>query len=301
MSRPRHLLEAAVFGALLVFGRVAPLPVLRALGTLAGELGYRLDRRHRQIALDNLEAALGGELGPAERAAVARACWRHFGRITFETLAFPRISRNTIGSLVRYEGLEHLESAYARGRGVLLFSGHYGHWELAALLQGHLGFRLSLVVRPLDNPFLDAMLARLRRFSGNAIISKRRAIRPMLEALERGEGVAIVIDQDARERGVFVPFFGRPASTTPTLALLALRTGAAIVPVFSLPEPRGRWRIVYEPEVPVRPSGNLRADVRSVTARCTAVIESWVRRRPELWLWMHRRWKTAPRGAGSEP
>jgi KDO2-lipid IV(A) lauroyltransferase len=116
----------------------------------------------------------------------------------------------------------------------------------------------------------------------------------MLRALGRGEGVAFVPDQDARRDGIFVPFFGRPASTTPTLALMALRTGAAVVPTFSVPAGDGSWLVVYEPEVEVAPTADREADVHRITAECTAIIERWIRRRPELWLWMHRRWKTRP-------
>ncbi len=297
MRHPRHLLEAAAFGALLALARVVPHRTLLALGAVAGDLGYLFDRRHRRLTLDHLRLAFGGALTENDAREIARACWRHLGRIALDTLAFPRLSADSAGSSVRYEGLEHIRGAYARGRGVLLFSGHFGHWELVALMQGHLGLPLALVTRPLDNPILERMLGRLRALSGNAIIHKRRATREMMRALRSGSGVAIVIDQDAREEGVFVPFFGRPASTTPTLALLALRTGASVVPVFSLPEPRGGWRVVYEPEVEVRPTGTLEADVLDVTARCTGILERWVRSRPELWLWMHRRWKTSPPAA----
>jgi KDO2-lipid IV(A) lauroyltransferase len=195
---------------------------------------------------------------------------------------------------VHYRGLEHIRAAYARGRGVLLFSGHYGHWELIALMQGHLGLPLALVARPLDNPRLERLLFALRTGSGNRVIHKRRAVREMLRTLHDGSGVAIVLDQDARGDGVFVPFFGRLASTTPTLALLALRSGAAVVPTYSLPRPDRSWDVVYEPALPIRPSGDTPADVLRITAACTARIESWIRERPELWLWMHRRWKTRP-------
>jgi KDO2-lipid IV(A) lauroyltransferase len=139
------------------------------------------------------------------------------------------------------------------------------------------------------------MLAVLRGSSGNRIIHKRSAVREMLRALSRGEGVAFVPDQDARADGIFVPFFGHAASTTPTLALLALRTGAAVVPTFSVPQPDGSWLVTYEPEVPVESTSDRDEDVRRITAACTAIIERWVRRHPELWLWMHRRWKTRPR------
>jgi len=292
----RFLLEAAAFAVILGAARLLPRRALLALGSGAGWLGYLLDRRHRGIAIDNLRAIYGPSLHEAEVLRIVKACWRHFGRILFDALAFPRLSARSAGSVVQYEGLEHIRSAYARGKGVILFSAHYGHWELVALMQGYLAMPLALVARPLDNPYLERMLARLRSGSGNVIIHKRSAVREMLRAIRRGIGVAIVIDQDARDLGVIVPFMGRPASTTPTLALLALRTGAAVVPVFSVPLAGGTWRVVYGPEVEVRDTGDHDADVARLTAACTAVVETWVRRHPELWLWMHRRWKTAPPG-----
>jgi KDO2-lipid IV(A) lauroyltransferase len=161
-------------------------------------------------------------------------------------------------------------------------------------MQGFLDLPLALVARPLDNPWLEQLLARLRGLSGNRVIHKRRAVREILRVLREAQGIAIVLDQDARRDGIFVPFLGRPASTTPTLALVALRTGACVVPTYSLPHEDGSYTVVYEPEVEVGSTGDLEADVRRLTAECTAHIERWVRERPELWLWMHRRWKTRP-------
>jgi len=292
MKQVRFLIEAALFGLLLQMARVTPRSFLRFLGAGAGLLGYLLDSRHRAIALDNLSMAYGSSPSSPEMRRIARECWIHFGRILFDALAFHRLSAATAGRVVRYEGLEHIRNAYARGKGVLLFSAHYGHWELVALMQGYLGLPLSLVTRPLDNRRLEKMLVRLRGGSGNRIVHKRNAVREMLAAVRNGSGVAIVIDQDAHEEGVFVPFFNRPASTTPTLALLALRTGAAVVPVFSVPQSDGSYLVTYEPEVRVHSTGDRDADVHRLTGDCTAIIERWVRKHPELWLWMHRRWKT---------
>lgn len=296
MRRLRFLLEAAAFASILRVAGLLPRRLLLAAGSAAGRLGYVLDGRHRRIATDNLRRVFGPSLPESEIRRIAKACWRHFGRILFDALSFSRLSADSAGSVVHYEGLEHLRAAYARGRGVILFSGHFGHWELVALMQGYLGMPLALVTRPLDNPILERMLAGLRSGSGNVIIHKRSAVKEMLRAIQRGIGVAIVIDQDARDLGVFVPFLGRPASTTPTLALLALKTGAAVVPVFSTPLPEGAWRVVYEPEIEVRNTGDRAADVLRLTAECTARLETWVRRYPELWLWMHRRFKTEPPG-----
>lgn len=301
MNPVRAALEAAIFRVLLELARWLPRPLWIGLGAATGDLARVLDRRHTRIAHENLRLAYRDALAPAEADRIVRECWRHFGRITFDALAFPQLSERDAGSIVSFEGLEHVRAAYARGKGVLVFSGHYGHWELNAVMQGHLGLPLALVTRPLDNPRLERMLADLRTRSGNVVVHKRRAVREMVKALDRGIGVAIVIDQDARESGIFVPFFGRPASTTPTLAAIALRTGAAVVPSFSYPLPGGKWRVVYDPEVPVTATGDREADVRDLTAACTSILERRVRERPELWLWMHRRWKTQPSPEGASP
>lgn len=300
MKPLRFWIEAAIFRLLLHSARFCPRRLLLAGGSLAGRLGYLFDRRHRRIAFDNLALAYGPELGRARARRIVRACWRHFGRITFDTLCFSRFDRESARRIVRYEGLDHIRNAYAKGKGVLLFSGHFGHWELTAMMQGFLGLPLALVTRPLDNPRLERLLAELRGRSGNRLIHKRRGVRQMLAALREGIGVAIVIDQDARRHGVFVPFFGRLASTTPTLALLALRSGAAVVPTYSIPQPDGSYLVVYEPEVEVLATGNRLDDRKRITEQCTEILERWVRRDPELWLWMHRRWKTRPPRAAEE-
>ena len=299
MTELRYRLEAALFAVLVQAARFLPRRLLLGLGSVTGDLGYLFDRRHRRIGLENLTQAFGDELAPAERRRVLRDCWRHFGRITLDTLNFPRFGPADVDTLIRFEGLEHVREAYAKKKGVLLFTAHFGHWELTALMQGYLGFPMALVARPLDNPYLERMLARVRGLSGNRIVHKRNAVREMLKALQAGIGVAIVIDQDARGSGVFVPFFGQPASTTPTLALLALRTDAPVVPCFCIAERDGTYRAVYGPEVKVRSTGDRDADVLRLTAECTATIERWVRQHPELWLWMHRRWKTQPPSNGT--
>jgi KDO2-lipid IV(A) lauroyltransferase len=292
----RHL-ESAAVGAMTALAGVLPRTAMLGIGSAVGRLSYAIDARHRRITLDNLRLAYRDELPERELRRIARGSWAHFARIGIDTLNFGRFSADAIGRVVHYQGLEHIRAAYDRGRGVLLFSGHYGHWELIALMQGHLGLPLVLVTRPLDNPMLEARLGKLRGASGNVIIHRRGAVREMLKALRRGLGVAIVIDQDARRRGIFVPFFGRPSSTTPTLASLALKTGAAVVPVFSVPRRDGSYDVTYEPEVVIEDTGDPEADVRRITAHCTAIIERWVRLHPEIWLWMHRRWKTAPKTA----
>lgn len=291
----RHRVEDLVFGVLFGLAGRVPRRGMLALGSAVGTLGYCVDGGRRRVALDNLKLAYGEALTPRAARRIALGCFRHFARITVDTVACSRLAAVEMGRLVEYEGLEHIRAAYARGRGVLLFSGHYGHWELTALMQGWLGLPLTLITRPLDNPYLERRLARIRSRSGNRVVHRRNAVREMLRSVRDKIGVAILIDQDARRDGIFVPFFGQPAATVPTLALLALRTGAAVVPTFSVPVGR-RYRIVYEPAVTIVATGDLDADVARLTEQFTAIIERRIRERPEVWLWLHRRWKRRPDG-----
>jgi KDO2-lipid IV(A) lauroyltransferase len=154
---------------------------------------------------------------------------------------------------------------------------------------------LAMVTRPLDNPHLEKILFGYRTLSGNQVIHKQGAAKEMLRAIRRGDGVAIVIDQNVRgEDGLFVDFFGTPASTTPALATLALKTESPVVPVFGIPMPDGRYRIRYLPEVQPERTGDTRADILALTQRCTRIIEDQIRAEPEHWVWMHRRWRTRP-------
>jgi len=262
---------------------------------------YHLVPRLRVMALANLERALGETRPLEERVAIAKGSFAYLGRLLCDTPAFPKVRARQMERFAVFEGLEHVQRAYAKGRGVFVFSGHYGNWEMVALLQGYLGMPLAMVTRPLDNPRLERILFGYRTLSGNQVIHKRGAAKEMLRAIRRGWGVAIVIDQNVRgEDGIFVDFFGTPASTTPALATLALKTDAPIVPVFGIPLPDGRYLVRYLPEVEFQRSGDRRQDIADLTQRCTRIIEDQIRRQPEFWVWMHRRWRTRPRQDRSE-
>ena len=293
-KRLRFAAETGVAATLLGLARWLPRPILAAVGVSMGEIAYRIDRKHTQVATSNLESAFGASWSRSDRRRMARACWRHYGRITADAAAFPRLRASDIGRRVRYEGLESVKAAYAEGRGVLVISGHFGHWELTAYMQGFLGLPMMLITKPMENPRLETMLAALRLGSGNQVVAKANAMREVVKALARGVGVAVMIDQDARGSGIFVPFFGRPSSTITTVGMMHLRTKAAVVATFSYPEVDGGWRIVYERLVFPNLSGDRDRDVRRITEETTALLEAKIRERPELWMWMHRRWKTAP-------
>jgi Kdo2-lipid IVA lauroyltransferase/acyltransferase len=290
-----HLLSYLAGRCVFALMSFLPTRAARRLGAGLGRLFFRLSPRHRRIALGNLAAALGDHLSEAERLQVAHASFAHLGAIVADATHFPRHVRRPTAELAVYEGVDYLKAAAALGRGVLVFSGHYGHWELVALLQYRLGLPMTMVVSPLENTRYDRFITRLRQISGNTILSKRRAARPILKALQEGRAIAILIDQNVRgEGGLFVDFFGRPASTTPALATLAFRSGAPIVPVFSWFLPDGRLQISYRPMIQATRQGAIEDDIRALTRACTAILEEEIRRRPSFWMWMHNRWRTRP-------
>lgn len=299
MRRPvslRHRLEHLAVAGIRRAQRSVPHRLVLGFGAALGLAFYALDRLHRRVALANLAAAFPRR-SAAERRAIARAAFAHFGRLLVELLRFGSLSRERLLELVEFEGEDRVWNAYSQKRGVLLFSGHFGFWELQGIVHG-LHFRpIGVLARALDNPLLNAELERLRGHTGNSVIYRRGAIRPILRALQSGEGVALLIDQHIQSAdAVYVDFFNRPAATTSALAAIALRTGAPVIPLFALPLPGGRYRMIYDHAVePPAPDSADR--IREFTQRCTDVLEMYVRRHPELWLWMHRRW----RDVGGEP
>ncbi len=267
-----------------------PMSAVRACGSALGRLAYTVDRFHRRIALDNLAHAFPAR-PDSERRAVAREMFAHFGRLLLELMKFGHLSRDEMLRLADSDGEERVRAAYQQGRGVLFFTGHFGYWEMQAISQPLRVRPVSVLARPLDNPLLHQLLERIRTRTGNTVIYRQGAIRKVLRELSANRGVALLIDQHLHTAdAVYVDFFRRPAATTSALAALALRTGAPVIPVFALPLPGGRYRFVYEHPVEP-PRGDSPDAVREFTQRCTDVLEMYVRRHPELWLWMHRRWR----------
>jgi len=278
--------------ARLVQACVRPLPMslVRACGGALGRAVYVVDGFHRRIALTNLAHAFPSR-SPAESRAIARAMFAHFGRLLLELIKFGTLSEAQMLSRIECDGEERVHQAYQQGRGVLFFTGHFGYWEMQAIAQPLRVRTVSVLARPLDNPYLHDWLERIRTRTGNSVIYRQGAIRKVMRELAANRGVALLIDQHLHSSdAVYVDFFDRPAATTSALAALALRTGAPVIPVFALPLPGGRYRFVYERPVPP-PREDSPDAVREFTQRCTDVLEMYVRRDPALWLWMHRRWR----------
>ena len=286
----RFALEYALVRAIETIVRPLPMGTVRSCGAVLGRLAYRVDAFHRRTALDNLQRALGTR-SEAERRAIARGMFQHFGSLLLELLKFRTLSSARVRALVEVEGEERVWQAYQQERGVLFFTGHFGYWEMHAIAHP-LRFRpIAVLARPLDNPHLHQLMEQTRTSTGNSVIYRQGAVRKVLRELTSNRGIAILIDQHLHTPdAVYVDFFRRPAATTSALAALALRTGAPVIPVFALPLPNGRYRLIYEHAV--EPPREDTADaIRDFTQRCTDVLEMYVRRHPELWLWMHRRWR----------
>lgn len=281
-----------------IFLRVLNLVPLRLRMRVFAGLGillYYLDARHRRIAQRNLALALDHESG-MDRARISRAVFKNLGRVLGEFSFTPSLNARNISDYVFLSGLENFQRAYEKGRGVLFLTAHFGNWEwMAAAFPLLVGSKCHVVVRPLDNPFLDGIVERLRRSTGNETIPKQKSMARILRLLRQKEVVGILLDQNmAWQEGVFVEFFGELACTNTGMALLALKTGTPVLPAFNIRQPDGRYRIVIEPEVPLIETGDKDLDVEKNTELFTRIIERHVRAQPDHWLWLHQRWKTRP-------
>src|SRR2546423_10760978 len=245
----------------------------------------------------NLELAFP-EKTEKERKRILRAEFTSLGRQLAELCQFPRYTPENVDQVVVYDGLENYERAFARGKGVLFLTAHFGAWELSAFAHSLHGHRVNIVMRPMDNEYLDRMLQSYRTMHGNKVVPKDDFVRRLLAAMKAGETVGILMDTNMTPpQGVFVDFFGIPACTASGLARIALRTDAAVVPGFTVWDSKLRKYILhFDPAVELIRTGDDQADIVANTAKFTKVIEDFIRRYPDQWLWVHRRWKTRPEG-----
>jgi KDO2-lipid IV(A) lauroyltransferase len=218
-----------------------------------------------------------------------------------EVCLFPSYTRENVTKIVVYDGFENFERAEARGKGVIYLTAHLGGWELSAFSHSIQGHPLHVVMRSMDNPFLDRFITHLRTMHGNRAVDKDNFVRGLLSAMKAGETVGILMDTNMTPpQGVFVDFFGIPACTASGLARIALRTDAAVVPGFTIWDRELRkYRLRFDPALDLIRTGDEEADIVANTALFTKVIEEYVRRYPDQWLWVHRRWKTRPAGEKS--
>jgi KDO2-lipid IV(A) lauroyltransferase len=238
------------------------------------------------------------EKTPRERAKILRGEFTSLGRQLAEVCLFPKYTLKNINTVIVYDGFENYERAFARGKGVLFLTAHFGGWELSAFAHSLHGHPMHVVMRPMDNVYLDNMIRAYRTMHGNTMVDKDDFVRGLLSAMKQGEVVGILMDTNMTPpQGIFVDYFGIPACTASGLAKIALRTDAAVVPGLSIWDPALRkYRLRFDPAVNLIRTGNNEADIAANTQLFTKIIEDYVRRYPDQWLWIHRRWKTRPEG-----
>jgi Kdo2-lipid IVA lauroyltransferase/acyltransferase len=241
--------------------------------------------RYRRIARENLLRAGYSDPNP-----IIDGVYLSIARIVSTFEAMPRINKTNVGEWIHYDGLENFTNAMARGKGVLVATAHLGNWELSAFTHAIMTGPMHIVVRPLDNPHLDTFVEKRRALTGNPVIAKKDGARGIFRALQSGAAVGILIDQNAsREEGVFIDFFGRKACANSAFVKFAHRMGAPVVPGFALwNESERRYVLRFYPEIPM--TGDMQAD----TQRVHTFLETVIRKYPDQWLWIHRRWKTQP-------
>jgi KDO2-lipid IV(A) lauroyltransferase len=267
---------------------------------LAGGLAwlvYRLLGRLRRVGERNLTLALP-QLSSPEKEGTLKGVYRHLGWQLVEFCRMPRYTRENTRGWIRTEGLEHYVAARDRGKGVLVLTGHLGAWELSSFYHSLMGFPMGMVIRRLDNRLLDEFVNGIRCMHGNRVLHKDDFARGLLTAMRDGETVGILMDTNMTPpQGVFVDFFGIEACTASGLSRVALKTGAAVLPGFVLWEPAEQQYVLhFGEELHCARSGDSEADVLALTQQCNDVLESWIRRYRDQWLWIHRRWKTRPAG-----
>ncbi|HEX4783590.1 MAG TPA: lysophospholipid acyltransferase family protein [Candidatus Sulfotelmatobacter sp.] len=292
----RKLEYAAAWPFIKILG-LMPRRISRAFAIAIAQVVYVLHFRLRQVGMCNL-AMVFPEKSLAERRRILRGVFTSLGRQLAELCQFPRYTPENIDQVVVYDGLENYERAYAQGKGVLFLTAHFGGWELSAFTHSLHGHWLHIVMRPMDNEYLDRLLQNYRTMHGNKTVNKDDFVRGLLAAMRAGETVGILMDTNMTPpQGIFVDFFGIPACTASGLARIALRTDAAVVPGFTIWDPAlQKYRLRFDPSLELIRTGHLEADIVANTQMFTKVIENYVRNYPDQWLWVHRRWKTRPEG-----
>jgi len=293
----RERLEYAVLGLILKFLGALPRPVARAVAAALAQFLFLFLTRFRRTAKFNLRLAFPDWTEAQRRGVMRRMAWR-LGWMAAEFAQFPRWTRQNVDRRVILDGHENFLAGHNRGRGVLFLTGHVGAWELSSFAHALYGYPLHYMARPVDNRRVDALINRYRCLSGNRPIFKNESAKMMLKVLHDAGTIGILADQNTLpEEGVFVDFFGRPACATTGIARVALHTDAAVVPVYCFWDGAMRkYRLRFEPPVLLTRTGDSSRDICENTQRFTKILEGFIRKHPDQWVWAHARWKTRPEG-----
>lgn len=265
------------------------------LGSGLGDFLYFVLKKRRRIALKNLQIAFDDEMSTDERAKICRRSFQQVGKTGIEFLRFPKLTMANVWEEVTVDGKEHLIQALDKGKGAIVFLPHFGNWELLAMVYGALiPNQAKAIAFPLKNRYLNALVSQYRERLSLRLITRRQAVRETLRSLKENYAVGFFADQNAGREGVFVDFFGQQASAVRGPATLALKTGAPLLLSIAIRQPGDRHHVLITPKIDLEISGDLEQDVQTNTARILKILETYIRRYPDQWLWTHNRWKTQP-------
>jgi KDO2-lipid IV(A) lauroyltransferase len=293
----RERLEYAMVRLLVGAIGILPRSLARAQCIYLAHVVRLLHRKLWRVGIRNLEIAFP-QMPLRERKQILRRVFTGMGRHLAEFCLFPRYTPENVERIVIYEGFENFDRARRAGKGVLLLTGHFGAWEIGSFYHSLKGNPMKIVVRDLDNPLVDAMVKRYRTMHGNETIDNREFLRGLLSAMRENETVGILMDTNMTPpQGVFVDFFGMPACTAAGMARVAMKTGATVVPAYTIWDADlKKFKVCFDPPLETANTSDSATDVITNTARYSAALETIVRRHPDQWLWVHRRWKTRPAG-----
>jgi Kdo2-lipid IVA lauroyltransferase/acyltransferase len=293
----RQRIEFGLVWILVKLLGLLPRRLARQVGAGIGWLAYTATPRLRRVGLRNLALAFP-EKPEAERKSILRAMYRQLGWQLAEFCHMPGYTLESANRFIRYEGLEHYLTAKQRGQGVLVLTGHLGAWEMSSFYHSLAGYPMGMVIRKLDNPWVNRLVNDIRTRHGNRVLPKDDFARGLIAAMRAGETVGVLMDTNMTPpQGVFVDFFGHAACTASGVARVALRTGAAVLPGFLVWTPAEKKYVLhFLPELQLADTGDAERDAITNTQMFTTALENVIRQYPEQWLWVHRRWKTRPPG-----
>ena len=290
MKKIQHLIEYVSLRAFGAAARLLPLSTARFLARRLADFVFYCAPIRKEVVIDNLTSAFGGEKSPDEIMKIAHGVYTQFAQTMIELIFFPKIDKAELEKLVKFDNIEILAPMFKEGKGAILVGSHFCNWELMAAAFA-LHYPLTLVVGQQKNALVDALLNSLRLKMGVNIVPLKVSLRGVAKALKNNEFVALVSDQDAHEDGVFVDFFGRPASTPKGAAVFALRFDCPLV-MGQIIRNGTAFRVVFEIVPKPHDTGDEQENIRLYTAAYTKILEKYIRQYPDHWFWMHKRWKT---------
>ncbi|MGA1823568.1 MAG: lysophospholipid acyltransferase family protein [bacterium] len=291
-KRSQFIFKLQYYAALGIMKSIASIPrsIGLAIGQALGIMAYVIDRKHRLLIIHNLKLAFPDK-SIVWRRSVARDNFRNFGMLVLEFFQISRLSKDTMQSILQFEGEEYIQSALSKGKGVILLSAHTGNWELAGAGMSLVGLPINVVVKGIRNPYINDIITIQRENAGTKIINRRNGIKGIVKALRNNEIVCFLVDQAALKRnGMRLNFFNHPAWTNIGVIVLALKYNPTIIPTFALRDGT-RHRLVFQKPFELIRTDNFKADIRENALRMNKVVEGIIREYPSQWFWMHNRWK----------